>query len=425
MRTKHAVGYFSMFLLLGLYTLAPLATADTVAQFNVQIECQGPSNGQIAVRWGSPSYGQNQYITLPDHLFKTSCNKPTQTLLLPVPDQISEFQIQTQGGIETKYQLKASIVSPSNKVGPYIQINHDVSADATTNGTGFTLKRSSGPNKYGEQNFRVTLDAPGKIPVFIEIQPYGKPFGQVALRWGHPDFNDHGYIGVWKVKAGADPGLDPSVAKTNGFTLDAQKSEFEIQTEGGVDTSYQILIWLGFPGQRTFMPSITINHGVPGGTDIDSMQNDETFTPSKGNIYGEMNVGVHIPWVTQVVATPPPPTPGWSQVAMTHPMPDVQTYQGTIGLAVGGSGHFTQIQNDEGYPIELVGPNGTTADCGKKNPAKTAVIVANHMPMPSGAFSVLFGNNPSYPMKISGCVDAYPEPSAFQFSVWTVWTVPN
>jgi hypothetical protein len=417
MRTQRAVGYFSTFLLLGLCAIAPYARANTVAQFDLQIECQGPSNGQIAIRWGSPTHDKNPYISLSNNLFKTSCNTPPQSLMVTVPNQDSEFEVQTQGGIETKYQLKASIVSPANKAGPYVQINHDVSADATTNGTGFTLKRSSGPNKYGEQNFRVTLDAPGTIPVFIEIQPYGTPGAQVALRWGHPDFNDHGYIGTWKVKAGASPGSDPSVAKTNAFSLNAQKSEFEIQTEGGVDTSYQILIWLGIPGQRSLMPSITINHGVPAGTGIESSQNDETFIPSKGNVYGEMNVKVHIPWVTLVAATPAPPVPGWSQVSMTHPQ-GLLTYQGTIGLVVGGQGHFTQIENDENYPIELVGSKGTTADCGKGN-GKTGVLTA-HEPMPAAMFAALFPGNPTYPVTISGCVALNPEPSAFQFSAWTI-----
>lgn len=410
MRTNRALSYTSVLLFSLALIIAPHAIAETTAQFKLQIECKGPSNGQIAIRWGSPHYGDNQYMPL----FETACNQSPKTTLVSVTNPNSQFEVQTQGGIETAYEMSATLVSPSNQAGQSIQIDHDVTADATTHGSGFTLTRSSGPNKYGEQNFRVALSSPGIIPVRVTAQATGNNSAQVALRWGHPDFEDNGYIGVWKTK--------PGPAQTRTFSLNAQKSEFEIQTEGGTGTSYSILIWLGIPGQDSTMPSIVINHQVQGGTVVETSFNNVQFNPSKGNIYGEMDVGVTIPWITAPVA-PPQPKAGWAVVSMmmrtmagSGPVP----YAGTLGLGAAGQGHFTQIQNDENYPIELelVGMGGSTSDCGKNN-GKTGILQA-HALTAADVFTKLFGSSPQYPASFAGCAGMNPPPQAFQFSAYTV-----
>jgi hypothetical protein len=183
-------------------------------------------------------------------------------------------------------------------LGDYYGSPSVVSTDA-----GFTIKRSAGPNKYGEQNFRITLADAKSTPVKIMAESSGDfSKAQVALRWGHPDFNDHAEFKLWTVK--------PGPAQPKLFTLNDQKSEFEIQTEDGTGTGYHISIWIDVGSGFSTQPSIRIIHNMPH-HDFDTGKTDITFTPSNGNIYGELNVDVDAPWVQPPASAPPPPF-GWA-----------------------------------------------------------------------------------------------------------------
>ena len=107
---------------------------------------------------------------------------------------------------------------------------------------------------------------------------------QVAMRWGHPDFNATAYFPLWTVKTGQ--------TETKMFALPDQKSEFEIQTEGGTGTSYTISIWIDIGSGLPKEPSILLQHRGSG-SDTDSVGNNVTAKRSSGlNKYGEQNIRV-------------------------------------------------------------------------------------------------------------------------------------
>ncbi len=260
--------------------------AQMQAIATVTVGCSGKPNAQVAIRWGHPDHDENEYVPL----FTVHCSQGVQTEQVPLLDQKSEFEIQTEGGIDTSYAVKVSIPGPQNQAN-YIDLTYDDAPDPVIRGTGFTVARSSGPNKYGEQNFRVGLPAGTTAATKIIAQSSGdRSSAQMALRWGHPDFNDHGYFPLWTIKAGT--------AQEKDFSLKDAKSEFEIQTEGGEGTKYHLSIWLDLGKGLAMQPNIEIAHQLEGTQITSATSNDGvTFEPSKGNVYGEGNVRVTVPWL--------------------------------------------------------------------------------------------------------------------------------
>ena len=167
------------------------------------------------------------------------------------------------------------------------------------------MTRSAGPNKYGEQNFRVTIPDGAAAHVKVQMSSVNtRRSGRVALRWGHPDFNNSSDFKapnpqIWTVETAANNGPQP-IHELN-FDLNEKKSEFEIQTEGGTDTNYHIALWFDFGSGSPMVPDIEITHGdtlaeVAWGGPV-------AFNATTGNVYGELNVTVQD---SQVVDRPPP-----------------------------------------------------------------------------------------------------------------------
>jgi hypothetical protein len=114
-----------------------------------------------------------------------------------------------------------------------------------------------------------------------------KSNAQVAMRWGHPDFNNDAYFPLWTVKIGQ--------SDTKSFTLTDKKSEFEIQTEGGVGTTYTISIWIDTGNGVPAQPSIVLKHSGSAANTF-TVSNPVAATRSSGpNQYGEQNIRVTLP----------------------------------------------------------------------------------------------------------------------------------
>lgn len=287
--------------ILSVALLSDTAGAATSAKAQIDVRCTGKSGSQVAIRWGAPSYSSTPVMPL----FTTSCSRvgqPMQTrstsAVLTSPD--SEFEIQTEGGIETAYFVNVTLDSNQPNKKNSIWIDHAGSPSVAYTGDGFTLTRSSGPNKYGEQNFRVRLLNSPSARVKIIAQSTGNQSNaQLALRWGHPDFHDNEYFSLWTVKAGP--------ARQRDFVLGHDKSEFEIQTEGGEGTGYNLSIWIDTGKGMSKQPSIEIAHRRPS-TQVGTGVTDMTFKPATANVYGEMNTKIRAAWI--VPPTPPAATTG-------------------------------------------------------------------------------------------------------------------
>ena len=130
-----------------------IAVAGT-ATIKVHITCSGNrGDAQIAMRWGHRDFHENEYFPT----WKTHCPGVAEKLF-QITDQNSEFEIQTEGGNSTGYEVLAYInpgdVMPSL---PSIELRHNGSSTSAPVTRNVVLTRSSGPNQYGEQNFRVDL----------------------------------------------------------------------------------------------------------------------------------------------------------------------------------------------------------------------------------------------------------------------------
>lgn len=389
------------------YSFARFALAAPTADGLIQVECTGgSSNAQVAIRWGHPYHNTAEYFPL----FTVPCGTGMHQVHATLTALNSEFEIQTEGGIRTAYTINASVTKDKVLEGTF-EATHAGSPEVITRGSGFTLKRSAGPNKYGEQNFRVLIPNGTASDVRIVAQVTGdRSNAQMALRWGHTDFNDHEYFHLWKVTAGA--------AQTQSFHLANPKSEFEIQTEGGEGTAYHLSIWLGGIGAASMQPNIEIIHKLQA-TERESSSNGPngaTFSWTHGNVYGEMNVGVTVPGLpaeplppVQVVFTPQPR-------AGSGPVP----YVGQLGYGAPNQGHFSEVQNGPTTSIELVkiGGGATSDDC-FKGTDKTAKLTPNAI-MSGADFNRIFGSNPPYPTAIVGCADS----NVTNFTVYFT-TTPN
>ena len=346
--------------------------AQTTATASIKLGCTGKSNATVAIRWGHPNYDQSQYAPL----FTVHCNQGVQTEQVTLLDQKSEFEVQTEGGIDTSYGMTVNIPGPQGTPNT-IYLTFDSAPDPVVRGGGFTIIRSSGPNRYGEQNFRIGLPAGTAAPTKIIAQSSGdRSNAQMALRWGHPDFNDHAYFSLWTIKAGN--------AQEKEFRLTDPKSEFEIQTEGGEGTGYHLSIWFDLGNGFDMQPNIEVAHQLEG-TQITTATNDGVaFDPSKGNIYGEGNVRVTVPWLPSNRTSPAvsnPPVPLYLINAGTY-------FTNTFGT--GASGTIQTVTNGENFPIVLLSNANLVGGCtkagnitlGPHEPTKPAQLVALYGPAP-------------------------------------------
>ena len=374
--------------------------AQATADADIQVECSGQSGAQVAIRWGHPNYSIGEYMPL----FTARCGAGIQKTKVKILDFNSQFEVQTEGGIETSYMIKITISGPKGVES--VELNHTGSPDIITRGNGFTLSRSSGPNKYGEQNFRVQLKPGQTAAVRMVAESTGDNGGtQMALRWGHPDFHENEFFPVWTVK--------PGLSQEKKFTLTDPRSEFEIQTEGGEGTGYHLSVWLDAGQGMGMQPSIEIAHKLRGTSFKTSGKNPNTFQIPRGNAFGEMNVRVNVEGlqITRV-------EPVWSQVSFTRkpitagPVPFV----GQIGLGFFNQGKFTKIRSAEPFDIELVGGGATTDDCFKAN-GRTRLLRA-YQELPDSDFQALYGINPFYPRTLVAC--AYADVPGFVIQVYTI-----
>jgi len=276
------------FLLLSAMLLLILVGNRATAEvpINMQVTCSGDAKAQVAVRWGHPHYNENDFLS-----WKVPCNNtPQLPPKLTLNTKESQFEIQTEGGIQTGYVLQATI--PGRGGDSVITITHAGNPVERLGPLAHgSVKRVAGPNKYGEQNFRVTMP-PGITPM-VQITMTGMSptsAGKVALRWGHPNYNSKGYFPLWSEVVGPAtlPIIGPGTVRT--FQLTNTNSEFEIQTEGGVDTSYEISIKFDFGQGFGASPDIDIIHGDS--KPKVSFSGPVTFKPTPGNVYGELDVGV-------------------------------------------------------------------------------------------------------------------------------------
>ena len=246
--------------------------------------------------WGHPTYSGTQYMKL----FTVPCGAGVKQMPVGIVHRASEFEVQTEGGPETAYVIKVNVYRGTKLIGE-VDLNHAGSLELATRGTGFSLQRSSGPNQYGEQNLRVKIPDGKVVNTRVQAEVMGNSDAQLAMRWGHTDFHDNEYFPIWTVKKG------PAQSKT--FRLTDPASEFEIQTQGGTNTSYHLSVWLDLGQGVQMQPSIEINHALKGVSVFTSSSgppDGATFNASRGNAYGEMNVGVSVPGLPEeTVATGP------------------------------------------------------------------------------------------------------------------------
>jgi hypothetical protein len=201
----------------------------------------------------------------------------------------SEFEVQTEGGIATMYTINVSLLNSTGVLRGTISLNHSGPPTLVINGSGFSIQRTAGPNRYGEQNFRIGLPARATATTTMIAQAGGNKNAQFALRWGRPNHTDRLYFPIWKVSPDSS-----SIHEI--FRITDPTSEFEIQTEGGYTTTYTLNVWFDFGQGKSALPSIKIqkltptavNASIPCGSTV-------SVKHSPGNVYGEINVQVTAP----------------------------------------------------------------------------------------------------------------------------------
>jgi hypothetical protein len=263
----------------------PPASAEPAASASVRVQCSGAPGARVALKWRHPDVNSGAQV-LP--LFITLCNGNVhQQPDFPVPFRDSEIEVQTEGGIQTAYAVEVTIQRGPTTLGR-LHLHHRGSPEVTNRAPHMVqLTRSAGPSTTGEQNFRVRLlDRPSAAATIVARSAGDRSDAQLALRWGHRDYHENEYFPTWTVPAGP-------MKRKDAFPLNARESEFEIQTEGGERTAYNVSIWID--QDPSMLPTIELVHRLTG-TDIAFEGSGATFTASSGeNAYGEMNVRVSVP----------------------------------------------------------------------------------------------------------------------------------
>jgi hypothetical protein len=126
----------------------------------VVVSCAGDRNdAQIALRWGHPDFHNNEYFPL-----WTIKRGQTLERTFNLPDRNSEFEVQTEGGEGTAYTISIWVDDGNGMPAqPSIVLKHNVGGirDEHVVANNVSASRSSGLNKYGEQNIRV--DTAGRV----------------------------------------------------------------------------------------------------------------------------------------------------------------------------------------------------------------------------------------------------------------------
>lgn len=211
------------------------AQADSTTA-TVQVSCGSEPTStktpKVAIRWGSPSYDNNDFLN-----WHVPCNGQLQSQSVRLAHCKSQIEVQTEGGVETHYNLVAKIKALGTQQGDsFLNLDHEGTPVVVLNNPRVSVTRSSGPNQYGEQNFQVAIPNGTAPHVKIQMSAFNPvENGQVALRWGHPDFNNTTDFrapnpSIWKVKTAKTIASQPF--NVLNFDLKEKKSEFEIQTEG-------------------------------------------------------------------------------------------------------------------------------------------------------------------------------------------------
>ena len=137
------------------------AQTSTARKVTIVATCEGNSagNSHLTITWGSPDFNDHQYLNLWNVQHATQDTKS-----FDLSDKTSEFEIQTQGGQITSYDIQISINGTNA-----ISLKFDKSAGIKENknlGVVYT-QRSSDLNEFGEGNIRINLTKsanPGSIP---------------------------------------------------------------------------------------------------------------------------------------------------------------------------------------------------------------------------------------------------------------------
>ena len=316
---------------LSLLPLSVTCHAQSTATAHVVVVCSNPVSGKVALRWGHPTYAASdteQYLSPP--IVKVNCDgQPHPLAAVVINAPVSEFEIQTEGGIQTSYRVDVSIDHGSPNAASITLLNHG-SPEVITRGAGFTLNRSAGPNKYGEQNFRLQIPN-GRLPSIRLVATVTGPRTDTkfALRWGSPNYDKHKYLDLWKVSPGTSP--------TRNFPIRDPNSEFEIQTEGGTSTAYHLQGWLNFGSGESAMSNIDIVHQNQGVETSTGTSPGISFSPTHGNVYGEINVKVNIPDINP----PPPPQNGGLSLLYNYGLVPAST-GGSSSVPISFAGVFKQ-----------------------------------------------------------------------------------
>lgn len=354
------------------------------ASATVQAECSGGAQSQIAIRWGHPGYAGQPLMPLT----AVRCGTGMKTVQLQVPVLSSEIEIQTEGGIETGYTVRVNIDGPRPGQSGTVTLSHQGSPSVVTRAAGMALRRSSGPNRYGEQNFRLTLPSATATARVIAQSSGNRGGAQMALRWGHPDFHDNEFFPLWTVPAG------PAQEKT--FRLTATDSEFEIQTEGGEGTGYHLSGWLDVGHGMGMQPSFESSHRKSGIAFSSQTGGGTAFRASTGNVYGEGHVAVTVPGLPKSV---PVSNPGAQTLLFRLDGPISGAFAGVFGS--GARGRITRLQNESMVPVDVVGTAGSSADC-FKGTANTKVLAVRQATT-DAEFAALFPQGLAYPARLVAC----------------------
>ena len=332
-------------------------------------------------------------------LWSVPCSAVAATKHLKVLHANSEFEIQTEGGSLTSYMVGVTVNGQSGAANN-ITITHRGEGDPVVRGNDVEITRSAAPNPYGEQNFRVTIPQGTAANVKIVAETSGdRPDAQIALRWGHPDFHDNEYFPLWTIKPGS--------RQEKQFRLEQQNSEFEIQTEGGIGTTYSMSIWLDFGSGFRNEPSIQLSHLQPR-TDVSKAFTDVTFDATGANPTGEMRVRVNAAWIKE---TPPNgPCSGGPQTqtfALTRHVGNV--YSGTspsLGPSVCVNRAMKFSINESPYRVNFIPLEpGDTPDC-----SSATVSLGPYLSAPvestSDQMEALFKRtDPELPLSFAACVE--------------------
>ena len=134
--------------------LCGTAFAANPPNATVQAECAGKPGSQVALKWSDSTM----------KLFTVKCGQPgTMPAPTSAPPVVlqgpkSTIEVQTEGGIETSYVVTVTIDSQKPPLNNYFILEHYGSPSTTADQVGYRMKRTAGPNKYGEQNFAIHLN---------------------------------------------------------------------------------------------------------------------------------------------------------------------------------------------------------------------------------------------------------------------------